>query len=97
MKILFSEGSSLTAREFLTVLGPRKHWIEVLDPSPACICGFSRWTRRVNRCPPSGKDPDGYLAAVNRVLTKGNFDVLLPTHEQAWLFSMVKGSAKVQG
>ena len=46
MKVLFTEGSSLTAREFLSVLGPAGHWIEVLDPSPACLCRFSRWTRK---------------------------------------------------
>jgi hypothetical protein len=42
LKILFSEGSSLTAREFLSVLGPRGHWIEVVDSNPLCICRFSR-------------------------------------------------------
>jgi hypothetical protein len=87
MKVLFTEGSSLTAREFLSVLGPAGHWIEVLDPSPACICRFSRWNRRVHPCPPANTDPKGYLAAVNRVLEKGMFDVLLPTHEQAWLLA----------
>ena len=88
MKILFSEGSSLSAREFLNVLGPRGHWIEVLDPSPGCICRFSRWTRKIHPCPPSGKDPLSYLATVNRLLADGSYDVLLPTHEQAWLFSV---------
>jgi hypothetical protein len=39
--VLFSEGSSLTAREFVSVLGPDGHHIEVLDPNPACICRFS--------------------------------------------------------
>ena len=87
MKVLFTEGSSLTAREFLSVLGPAGHWIEVLDPSPACICRFSRWTRRVHPCPPANADPQGYLATVNRVLEKGSFDVLLPTHEHAWLLA----------
>jgi hypothetical protein len=87
MKVLFTEGSSLTAREFLSVLGPAGHWIEVLDPSPACICRFSRWTRKVHPCPPANADPKGYLKAAHRVLAKGMFDVLLPTHEQAWLLA----------
>ncbi len=87
MKVLFSEGSSLTAREFLSVLGPSGHWIEVLDPSLECICRFSRWTRRVHRCPPSNADPRGYLETANRVFDKGSFDVFLPTHEQAWLLA----------
>jgi hypothetical protein len=85
---LFSEGSSLTAREFLTVLGPRGHWIEIVDANPACICRFSRWTKRVHRCPAPGIDPVGYLDVVNGLLANGSFDVLLPTHEQAWLFAV---------
>src|SRR5262249_47501799 len=87
LRILFSEGSSLSAREFLTALGPAGHHIEVVDSNPACICRFSRWVRRVHPCPPPGTDPRGYLAAVNRLLTAGAYDVLLPTHEQAWLFA----------
>jgi hypothetical protein len=87
LRILFSEGSSLTAREFLSVLGPAGHRIEVVDQNPACICRFSRWTRRVHRTPAPGLDPLGYIEAVNALLSGGVFDVLLPTHEQAWLFA----------
>lgn len=86
-RILFSEGSSLTAREFLSVLGPAGHHIEIVDPNPTCICRFSRWTKSVHRCPPAGRDPLGYLETVNSLLATGAFDVLLPTHEQAWLFA----------
>lgn len=94
MKILFSEGSSLSSREFLSVLGPAGHWIEVLDPSAGCICRFSRWTRRVHHCPPSNLDPNAYVEAVNRVFGGGGFDVLLPTHEQAWLFALAGSKLK---
>jgi carbamoylphosphate synthase large subunit len=87
LRILFSEGSSLTAREFLSVLGPAGHHIVIVDPNPACICRFSRWTRRIHHAPAPGLDPMGYLAAVNASLLEGHFDVLLPTHEQAWLFA----------
>src|SRR5215467_7627771 len=86
-RILFSEGSSLTAREFLSVLGPAGHHIEIADPNPDCICRFSHWTKRVHRCPPAGRDPLGYLQTINSLLATGGFDVLLPTHEQAWLFA----------
>ena len=88
LRILFSEGSSLTAREFLSVLGSAGHHIEVVDPNPLCICRFSRWTRRVHRTPAPGLDPIGYIEAVNALLSEGVFDVLLPTHEQAWLFAV---------
>ena len=88
LKILFSEGSSLTAREFLNVLGPRGHWIEVVDSNPFCVSRFSRWTKRVHACPASGSDPLGYLETVNHLLACGDYDVLLPTHEQTWLFAV---------
>src|ERR1700730_419511 len=42
----------------------------------------------VHRCPPSGRDPRGYLAVVADLMGTGDFDALLPTHEQAWLFSV---------
>ena len=87
-RILFSEGSSLTAREFLSVLGPAGHHIEIVDPDPKCICRFSRWTQRVHRCPRAASDPLGYLRVVNDLLATGAFDILLPTHEQAWLFAV---------
>jgi len=32
----------------------------------------------------------GYLEAVNGLLANGSFDVLLPTHEQAWLFAVAE-------
>jgi hypothetical protein len=86
-RILFTEGSSLTAREFLSVLGPAGHHIEIVDPNPVCICRFSRWTRRVHRCPPPGTDPLGYLETVNSLAVTRGFDAILPTHEQAWLFA----------
>jgi len=91
LKILFSEGSSLTAREFLSVLGPHGHHVEIADPNAGCICRFSRWTRRVHRVPAPGLDPAGYIEAINNLLSQRIFDVLLPTHEQAWLFAAARG------
>jgi hypothetical protein len=88
LRIFFPEGSSLTAREFLNVLGPQGRHIEIADSNPLCICRFSRWTRRVHPCQPSGSDPLGYLKAINRLVDVGNDDVLLPPHEQAWLFAV---------
>jgi carbamoylphosphate synthase large subunit len=35
----------------------------------------------------SGRHPVGYLDAVNRVVLERGIDVVLPTHEQAWLFA----------
>ena len=90
MRVLLSEGSSLTAREFVTTLGPHGHRIEVLDPDPLCLVRWSRWVRRVHQCPSAGRDPLGYLDVVRGLLENEGYDVLLPTHEQAWLFSVAK-------
>ena len=90
MRILLSEGSSLTAREFITALGSSGHQLEVLDPDSLCLARWSRWVRRIHRCPPAGTDPAGYLDAVSRILDSNRYDVLLPTHEHAWLFSIVR-------
>jgi hypothetical protein len=87
VRVLLSEGSSLTAREVLTCLGPAGYHVEALDPDPLCIARFSRWMRRVHRCPRAGADPVGYLDVVKQVVIERRIDVVLPTHEQAWLFA----------
>jgi biotin carboxylase len=87
VRVLLSEGSSLTAREVLTCLGPAGYHVETLDPDPLCLARFSRWTREIHRCPRPGTDPLGYLEAAKRVVVERRIDVVLPTHEQAWLFA----------
>jgi biotin carboxylase len=87
VRVLLSEGSSLTAREIVTCLGPVGYHVEVLDPDPVCIARLSRWVRRVHRCPRSGVDPLAYLEVVEKVVAERQIDVVLPTHEQAWLFA----------
>ena len=42
--------------------------------------------RRIHPCPPSGLNASVYLRATSSVLGRDGFDVLLPTHERAWLF-----------
>jgi hypothetical protein len=87
VRVLLSEGSSLSSRESLTCLGPVGYQVEVLDPDPLCVARFSRWMCKLHRSPRSGVDPLGYLEAVTRVARERRIDVVLPTHEQAWLFA----------
>jgi hypothetical protein len=87
VRVLLTEGSSLTAREVLGCLGPAGYWVEALDPAVLCITRFSRWTRRIHRCPAAGIDPGGYLEVLERVVRESRIDVVLPTHEQAWLLA----------
>jgi hypothetical protein len=90
LRILLSEGSSTSAREAVTVLGLTGHHVEVCDPSPWCLARYSRFVAKCHRCPPLRDDPDRYLAFVERLLASRTFDVLLPTHEQGFLFARVQ-------
>jgi ATP-grasp domain len=89
LRVLLSEGSSTSAREAITILGPSGHIVEVCDPSPWCLSRFSRFVQKFHRCPGLRDDPAGYLAFVEGVLATRHFDVLLPTHEQGFLFARV--------
>jgi len=90
LRVLLSEGSSTSAREAITILGLSGHHIEVCDPSPWCLARYSRFVRKFHRCPGLRSDPAGYLAFVEQLLSAQHFDVLLPTHEQGFLFARVR-------
>ena len=87
MRILLSEGSSTSAREAVTALGLKGHAIEICDPNPWCLARFSRFVRKVHRCPGLRDDPAGYVAFVRDLLTREKFDVLVPIHEQGMAFA----------
>src|SRR5215470_11456352 len=88
LKILLTEGSSLSARHTLSALGPLGHTIDVCDPRPPmCLARFSRYTRRLHRCPPFAGDPAGYLEFILAQLRSQRYDVLFPVHDQAFLLS----------
>src|ERR1035438_1589899 len=89
-KILLSEGSSLSSREAITALGLAGHRVELLSSDPLCLGRFSRFVSRVHRAPPSGADPDGYLAAAIEAVRSSKIDALLPVHEQAYLFAAAR-------
>ena len=50
----------------------------------------SGFVRKFHRCPGLRDDPAGYLAFIEQRLAEGKFDVLLPTHEQGFLFARAK-------
>jgi predicted ATP-grasp superfamily ATP-dependent carboligase len=90
LRVLVSEGSSTSAREAVTILGLSGHLVEVCDPAPYCLARFSRFVRKFHRCPGLRDDPAGFLRLVEALLAAGHFDVLLPTHEQGFLFARVR-------
>jgi predicted ATP-grasp superfamily ATP-dependent carboligase len=87
LRVLVSEGNSTSAREAITILGQSGHLIEVCDPSAFCLARFSRFVRKFHRCPGLRDDPAGFLGFVERLLAARHFDVLLPIHEQGFLFA----------
>src|ERR1700760_2450132 len=89
LRVLLSEGNSTSAREAITILGLSGHHAEVCDPSPYCLARFSRFVRKFHHCPPLRDDPAGYLHFIERLLSSEAFDVLLPIHEQGFVFARV--------
>ncbi|HME70051.1 MAG TPA: hypothetical protein VKM54_09310 [Myxococcota bacterium] len=87
IRILVSEGSSLSAREAITALGRAGYRIEVCDPSGLCLARFSRFVRRVHRCPHFASNPTAYYEFIRELLASGRYDVLYPAHEQVYLFA----------
>jgi predicted ATP-grasp superfamily ATP-dependent carboligase len=90
LRVLVSEGNSTSAREAITILGLSGHIVEVCDPSPYCLARFSRFVRKFHRCPGLRHDPTGYLSFVEQLLAARHFDVLLPIHEQGFLFARAR-------
>jgi len=90
LRVLVTEGSSTSAREAITILGLSGHHVEICDPSAHCLARFSRFVRKFHRCPGLRSDPAGFLADVEQLLARERFDVLLPTHEQGFLFARAR-------
>jgi predicted ATP-grasp superfamily ATP-dependent carboligase len=90
LRVLVSEGNSTSAREAVTILGLSGHLVEVCDPSPWCLTRFSRFVQKFHRCPGLRDDPAGFLRFVEDLLAARHFDVLLPIHEQGFLFARVQ-------
>ena len=90
LRVLVSEGSSTSAREAITILGLSGHIVEVCDPSPYGLARFSRFVEKFHNCPGLRDDPAGFLGFVEALLAARHFDVLLPTHEQGFLFARVR-------
>ncbi len=91
LKILMTEGTSLSARQTLYGIGGR-HTIDVLDPAALCQGRFSSFVRRWYRCPSYSRQPEEFLRFLVERLRREKYDVLLPTHEQVFLLSRFRDS-----
>lgn len=91
-RILLSEGTSLSAREAINTLGLSGRIVDVCAPTRWCLGAFSKWVRRVHVTPAVGIDPGGYAQSVADLCARERYDVLLPVHEQAYLFAALRES-----
>ena len=89
LKILMTEGASISARQILFDLGGR-HTIDILDPSRICQCRPSKFIREYYRVPPFSADPHRWLTIVGERLREGDYDVLVPPHDEVFLLSHVR-------
>ncbi|WP_433574450.1 hypothetical protein [Nocardia brasiliensis] len=87
VRVLLTEASSLTAREYLTVLGPAGYHLEALSANAFALGRWSRWLRRCHRGPAAGVDAAGFAAALAAVVRAGRFDAVLSTHEDVLLLA----------
>ncbi len=94
MKVLLSEGASLSARQTISALGPTGARIEVCDPDPLCLGRFSRFVQAWHRCPRWNVDPVGYLQSLDGRLAAGRYDVLLAVHDQAFLLARFRNDLR---
>lgn len=86
LKILLTEGTSLSARQTLYALGGR-HTLDVIDPNRLCQCRFSRLVRSWRQSPHFAKHPAEFLHFLADEIAREKYDVVLPTHEQVFLLS----------
>ncbi len=88
LRILLTEGSSLSARQAIYALGAMGHVLDLCDPHPVfCLGRYSRFVRACYRSPCLSTDPRGYLEFLVERLEIVPYEVLLPTHDQAYLLS----------
>ena len=89
MRVLLSDGSSLTSRQCATLLAGAGHQVGVLLPQPLALTRATVAVRRWHRVPRYGPDPLGWAAAALAVLDAGGYDVILPTSEQVAVLSLL--------
>src|SRR5262245_53619659 len=86
LRILFTEGASLSARQTLYPLG-HSHQIDVCDPDLLCQSWFSWLVRWRFPSPSFNRKSEKFLRFLAGKIRKHHYDVLLPTHEQVYLLS----------
>jgi predicted ATP-grasp superfamily ATP-dependent carboligase len=87
LRLLLTDGSSLTARQVANQAAAAGHRVDVLSPTRLGLAALTRNVNKVHRVPRFGDDPYDWLDAALSVLRRREHDVLLATHEQAALLA----------
>jgi len=95
MRVLLSEGSSLTSREVATRVGELGHHVEILSSTRLCLTRFTRHVREVHRVPSFARQPLAWLEAAKTIARDRAMDVLFPTQEQVSVLSARRASLDV--
>jgi hypothetical protein len=92
LRVLLTEGSSLSARQTVYALGYLGAIIDICDPRPlTCLARYSRFVRACHRCPSFTRDPAAYVEFLKDRLRAEGYDVLFPVHDQVYLLARVQG------
>jgi carbamoylphosphate synthase large subunit len=87
MRVILTEGSSLTSRQVAQRLAELGHEVELLSSTKLCLSRFTRHVHVVHSVPNFGSDPFGWLDAAQRIASNRKADLLFPTQEQVTVLS----------
>jgi predicted ATP-grasp superfamily ATP-dependent carboligase len=91
IRVLLTEGTSLSSRQTVYALGYAGAVIDICDPRPLmCLARYSRFVRACYRCPSFTQDPVAYIQFLNDRLRAKSYDVLFPVHDQVYLLSRMR-------
>jgi predicted ATP-grasp superfamily ATP-dependent carboligase len=88
LRILLTDGSSLTARQIVYCLAGRGYRIDVCDPRRLFHLGtFSRLVHACHRSPSFTADPQAFLRFLVRLAVREKYHVILPVHDPVYMLS----------
>src|SRR4051812_15757823 len=88
VRVLMTEGSSLSARQTIYALARAGAIIDVCDPRPLmCLARYSRLVQSCFGCPPFNHRPVAYVEFLKQRLRAGSYDALIAVHDETFVLS----------
>jgi len=87
IKILLSEGSSISSRQALSVFGQAGYHIELCSYEFITMSRFSRYTKKIHKVPRPNLFPAEYIESLLKIVKKNKFDLLIPVQEETFLLA----------